>query len=58
MYRTLTIIFKNGARQIINLHSSFNESEKVKGRTVTPSIKGYTLASDIAGEQYLHHQLT
>lgn len=58
MFNKLTIIFKNGARQVINLHSSFNTSEKVNGRTVTPSVKGYTLASDIAGDQYLHHQLT
>lgn len=58
MYTTLTVIFKNGTRQIINLHLSFNETEKVRGRAITPAIKGYTLASDIAGEQYLHHQLT
>ena len=38
MYTTLTVIFKNGARQIINLHSSFNETEKVRGRAITPAI--------------------
>ena len=46
MYRTLTILFKNGGKQIINLHSSFSNNEKIRNRVLTPEMKAEGVAID------------
>lgn len=56
-YQTLTINFKCGGVQKINLHPSFSTSEKVRNRMITPAEKALGLSLDIGGKMYLNHLL-
>lgn len=58
MKKLLTIMRQDGTVQSINLHPSFNSSEKVNKQVITPGQKAYDLAMDIAGSSYKSHNLS